>query len=1388
MKKFAEYLNENTLYTNAVEKNVLLTDTEKLMRLFYINFIGFFGLAAVETENPAIKRFLMSGGKLQLSNIRDTNSDLTILIKLLQDANLMTLNNANEITKLLSLIRDGKIKNGQLNEVIIVNLLKRVYITAGSNRPENKVLEVVKDLVDGQTNLIQSAMKIVVLIQTRYKDSTSELLDLLIRSGLRNKLQQASSAANLATMTNSNNSPTINTSTVSNISSVINPNTTSVVVRNNSSKPPVELSKNDIEVLINDYHSNPKDYVFKYGLEKKNTNLLKAMSYIITDRNILRNTNELTGYSFLWKAYVSGDDRFLEFIKEYDVSIDSFIESEYAKLMDSMCITTMFNLTRYTYDAKATVFLNVYNYLNDVDKLVRPIKDLVSYSASYKLDIIKSVRTIIFELLGVELDIDNYKQYKERISKIESVLGFIFEKRFTINDPKIDYDLGISLSIKYLTYRILIGRAFEHAPKGTFTAFLRKVSNLEYLAITEQSESFTIEENEIESSLIPFLLSFKVSESYIRNLLKMCVQLKIFELTPSKKMSTVDSFLVFMKKIYNTTNMISYVSSSNIIFPNFNFTEDDYTELAKRFVNDWQPAAVNRDARVPWQPAKMFFSVMSYSPDSYKHIFPNVAAAMLGQVPPKLDFSSTYPIGDTISKIFNILLKPENENLTKKVVEKYFKTGFPLFSKTDSSDIRFLKYSYRTKLEYDFCYTLCRGNNPDVNEVIKNFIMKTNFFDLYSNSSNDYEIPDVPTDLSLILQIIKSYSSLNKDIINNPTDSRTVYVKRIIDSSKQVQDHLLKKYKDSTSGFAQDEQTYNSKNIYDIDFITNIPDIVFDNYRLFLKSIIQELIDSKGYTYLPTRKMYKDPRFLKIYDEEVSKLANNKEIITREFNTVFATLSPSQLNDWFSTMTDSQMMDFIDTAGEDTTIMTIVEAVKEHREKLNLGIIRRVFNIIVEKHNSKPKKRGRKPKYEVNVTKDALDSLAIALVEDFKSGDKSSQFAINHLYEHISPEAKLAMTEVFLGQGTVDAAMKVILQDDNPIKPFVKLDRQRMETLLKYNKVKFTNVKKYKTPRTLQDLLDAQSDLANNLFKLKVKEIELKDDEKPTFYTRKTIEYERFRSGKHGSNRLEIIKEFDVTIEKQIEGQKKFRLDHPNTGVLNPCFSGTGSISASFILRFGFAVISSNDPLNTGRMLGDGIYVTPVIDKAGQYIGDTGFTRQPGTIGYLMQIEGLLGEEGKDYKAAGIGNDSIRSPEYCFFHPNEQLRIYKVFEVKIITKDQFDNIKKTLNENTDVVMKIQTFKEFIRESNDPLYKDATIYIFQDGQIPISNSEFIDFEFFDTLNYDKSRVRLEYGPEGPEIIINNNNGNNNVNHVLSTYKLLNSPPELKTFLDLLGPIS
>lgn len=199
--------------------------------------------------------------------------------------------------------------------------------------------------------------------------------------------------------------------------------------------------------------------------------------------------------------------------------------------------------------------------------------------------------------------------------------------------------------------------------------------------------------------------------------------------------------------------------------------------------------------------------------------------------------------------------------------------------------------------------------------------------------------------------------------------------------------------------------------------------------------------------------------------------------------------------------------------------------------------------------------------------------------------------------------------------------------------------------------------------KTLVDAIAATS--ASNVPDAQVTRLDLTSDEldKVTYEL-----FEKKYNNKHGDIAGLVMDVYDVHIRpKEL---LDFKAAYPNAKVERELFHGTGSVAANMILRFGFKNVSSDiaGVKVTGKMLGEGIYLSPVMEKSLQYVGDAGFGRKFGTIGYIFECALYTYNERNEVRKAGYGSDNIRSPELAVSSGRSQIEIYKCYKVKLVSK------------------------------------------------------------------------------------------------------------------------
>jgi len=229
---------------------------------------------------------------------------------------------------------------------------------------------------------------------------------------------------------------------------------------------------------------------------------------------------------------------------------------------------------------------------------------------------------------------------------------------------------------------------------------------------------------------------------------------------------------------------------------------------------------------------------------------------------------------------------------------------------------------------------------------------------------------------------------------------------------------------------------------------------------------------------------------------------------------------------------------------------------------------------------------------------------------------------------------------------------------------------------MKFNDIKIPRLRRKKNESLGEFFLrlrEKMTDLEEIIPEPKIEPVEMDEEGllRETLYLNQFLSY----PPRHGNIAPRVLKVWNAKIE--FPEFYEFAKEYPDK-ILKPVFHGTGTLAAAFILRYGFK-ITRGKLIKAGRMLGDGIYFSNVIDKVSQYVGDFGFTRWWGTKGYIFEMEAILGKKHEHYMSAGLGNDGILSPEWCVYYPEKQLRIYKVYYVELIQRKEIEMLLKKHN-------------------------------------------------------------------------------------------------------------
>lgn len=377
--------------------------------------------------------------------------------------------------------------------------------------------------------------------------------------------------------------------------------------------------------------------------------------------------------------------------------------------------------------------------------------------------------------------------------------------------------------------------------------------------------------------------------------------------------------------------------------------------------------------------------------------------------------------------------------------------------------------------------------------------------------------------------------------------------------------------------------------------------------------------------------------------------------------------------------------------------------------------------------------------------------------------DKDQQAKLNDVMASFSDPDRNWVRKIVKDHLLVQPLLERIAGSQALIRPEVQMDQNGLAKVLKFNNFDLMTtrmpIRKNEDELAYFNRVLNKTDAdAVDVVEPKVTKIETTADELEVM----SAEFYKYYSQppKHGNVALKITDAFNVNLD--FPEFEVFKQNHPDTKMF-PVFHGTGTVAASMILRFGFRVINKKAATGVikyaGRMLGDGIYFATNLDKSAQYVGDNtkgnGVSRH-GQTGYIFEMEAYLGEKGVDYESAGLGKDSIRSPEWCVFNPRAQVRIVRAFRVEMTTRAQLEawiekhGVSMAKNESKY----FPKFAEYYRNSilNEgsvetdvisdaeemPKYtgRNAIVYHFLDGRIPVSDDRTVTVdEFIDEFESD-----------------------------------------------------
>lgn len=163
-----DLLVENSLYKTPAEMNDLLNNKEGVANAFFINLFGTLGLLKISSKRGTMKTHLQDDGRLRLSNIADTNKDISLSVKLAVSAGIIKFAVAQEITRLLFALKSKQIKGEDLQDAPLRDIISKIQYKA--HRPHVSLMPIIEGFADGTLNIQQVAKHMFLTVKSRKKE------------------------------------------------------------------------------------------------------------------------------------------------------------------------------------------------------------------------------------------------------------------------------------------------------------------------------------------------------------------------------------------------------------------------------------------------------------------------------------------------------------------------------------------------------------------------------------------------------------------------------------------------------------------------------------------------------------------------------------------------------------------------------------------------------------------------------------------------------------------------------------------------------------------------------------------------------------------------------------------------------------------------------------------------------------------------------------------------------------------------------------------------------------------------------------------------------------------------------------------------------------------
>ncbi|HRC95237.1 MAG TPA: hypothetical protein PK317_00410 [Coprothermobacter proteolyticus] len=1363
-------LLENSLYTNPIERANLVADKQKLMDALLINFFGFLGLYAISDKRGQMQHYSSEEKKLIPSMIGDENKDVSLVIRLALDAGILKQTGANNMSKLLALIKQKQVKATDIDSAKIREFASEILYT--SHPPTTYIKQAFNDFIEGRSDVAHLAKSFFEIVRTKkdYHPITVEFRALALTyrpyfdqlpdvsaltpgavphshaaDSLNNRVKKGQTRAPSGPVAATGNSTTpaavaVAAATPAKIKKV--KSTAAVAV----AAPAAPVAPVVVQGMTHDFFVE----AFNARGQKEINAAFKKYGVVLPSKDTAAQMEFVRNFK-LWAAEFSGSLRTrspampklnqndcgsgaAKYIKKYSKSsYYAFLKfvwdcfSYYNPLKESL------ELVNHSFDGKNTGKKILEQFSHSIGFLW--YKEQI---ADYVLSVLRNTQPTqesVKKSIELLTPFDSYfKDFEVRISSIRSDLMFT---------SMIPAD-AVMTQLKNIT----------HDTYNSFVRFNLPYSSVQIVDIPTGGRNIFIPET-----------TFKTLLPIQQETLKLLGdRLKVQ--TESDALAVLEAAV--NRKTFTDSEMKSALSTLHSFLNKSLITRDVYeSNVMKLFSADFHLASVmSKSAGVI-----DIDSLINNNLSEFVSIIQGLPN-LVNDIVPFLKLTGT----------------------TSKVIPQVFSTA-------NQDD--FIKLYLDNRASWELSGVLKQleeiiGQNysPNENLLDRTSEISTNNFLLYpfwKNSVSDQKLSETAINRfkesnvfikhirhSFILGASDSekLAEMWQDLIETNPSLKTLF----IESINKVEDLDIKRWIENDStfdgigfavmslGFIPDSLEKRIRDIWEEELVlknnsTAVPKSKNSILSKIGESVLTKVFESGKTNFSKFEKITMTktiPKLAKKHLEEITE-ADIKEAIENDTKRGWLNQYHRSNSNWFK---------FVDT---------ITQLKDSEGCPKNLGRLANVAFRIA---------RDNKKIFKKQFRDEFAEEVLGLMMSDVES--KDAQLAFSELEDTLLKKRFLTQ---FVNVELATKAQEELNNKGLPIAPVSNLTKTQVAAVLKLNNVEIP------FDRSLiksNDIKVVKKQVEDHTKKAGFQELAVKEVQGTTKeLIAESIRLDKYNRHAHGETAFLVKRMFDVSIPRQKTGYPAWKAAHPKaTEMLQ--FHGTASLPAAMIMRYGFTVVDQSIAnaagiKYTGKMLGDGVYCSNVIDKVGQYLGESGMTRRFGTKGYLFEMNALMEEWGKkvsknsfnDYASAGTGRMgeayNTVSPEWAM-RDAEQFNIFRCYHVEIISKTKMKELKEEYLKESFTEKR---FSEFLKEAREEEVNMKKIsYCFVDGTIPVSENLAEDFDTIDfskypnaTLDFNRQGVVLQFDcPDDQEEFHET---------VIWTRQFMQDKEKLDLFLKLLG---